>query len=83
MPSLSNQAVFAPFPLKVVWSGISLITFIFGEYPQSLLGSLVGGGHPQFAGYAYRVTRLLDLLTGSHVGGGPHDHHHTAMRLGI
>ena len=25
MPSLSNQSVFAPFPLKVAWSGISLI----------------------------------------------------------
>ena len=24
-PSLSNQAVFAPFPLKVAWSGISFI----------------------------------------------------------
>ena len=24
-PSLSNQAVFAPFPLRVAWSGISLI----------------------------------------------------------
>ena len=25
MSSLSNQAVFAPFPLKVAWSGIYLI----------------------------------------------------------
>ena len=27
MPNLLNQAVFAPFPLKVAWSGISLIEY--------------------------------------------------------
>ena len=31
MSSLSNQTVFAPFPLKVAWSGISLISFMLLE----------------------------------------------------
>ena len=35
MPSLSNQAVFALFLLKVAWSGISLIGALDGRVPMS------------------------------------------------
>ena len=43
-PSLSNQARFAPFTLKVAWSGISLIVAPESTILKYMTGLEVGGG---------------------------------------
>ena len=50
-PSLSNQAVFAPFPLKVVWSGISLIA--------PMVVNIVGRAICQVIGHRFFLLILL------------------------